>query len=145
MIRVITSSVIDAPVQRVWQVIRDFNALPQWVPAIADSLIEGGGPADRVGCVRSFHTRDGGHLREQLLALSDHLYSFSYAILESPLGVENYTAGVKLTAITDGNRTFAEWWAEFDCAKEREAELTQLVGQGVFQAGFDHLKTLCAG
>jgi hypothetical protein len=42
--------------------------------------------------------------------------------------------------VTDGNKTFAEWWAEFDCAPEKERELAQGIGQGVFQAAFDSLK-----
>ena len=50
-----------------------------------------------------------------------------------PDGVENYVATLKLTPVTDGNRTFAEWWAEFDCAPERERELAQNIGQGVFK------------
>jgi hypothetical protein len=50
-------------------------------------------------------------------------------------------ATLKLTPVTDGGRTFAEWWAEFDCPPEREAELAQSIGQGVFQAAFDALKT----
>ena len=145
MIRVYTSSVIAAPVARVWAIIRDFNALPVWVPPIADSMIEDGLPADRVGCVRSFHTRDGGHLREKLVALSDSGHSCTYTILDSPLGVTDYMATVQLTRITDGDRTFAEWTAEFGCAAGREAELTQFVGQGVFQAGFSKLQTLCGG
>jgi uncharacterized protein YndB with AHSA1/START domain len=140
MIKVYTSSVIDAPAAAVWQVIRDFNGLPNWHPAIADSRIEQGLPADQVGCVRNFRTRDGGTIREQLLALSDYDYQCTYSILESPMGVQNYVATLKLTPITDGDRTFAEWSAEFDCAENRERELTQLIGQGVFQGGFDALK-----
>ena len=81
-------------------------------------------------------------VREQLLTLSDYDYQCSYSILESPMGVENYVATLKLTPVTDGNRTFAEWSAEFDCAPERERELAQNIGQGVFQAGFDALKSL---
>jgi hypothetical protein len=42
--------------------------------------------------------------------------------------------------VTDGDRTFAEWWAEFDCAPEREAELAEAIGNGVFQVGLDALK-----
>ena len=42
------------------------------------------------------------------------------------MGVENYVATLKLTPVTDGNRTFAEWSAEFDCAPGRERELTEL-------------------
>ena len=118
----------------------DFNALPLRHPAIADSRIENNEPSDRVGCIRHFHTRDGGMIRERLLALSDYDYSCTYEILESPMGVANYVATLKLTPITDGNRSFAEWSAEFDCAEGRERELGELIGQGVFQAGFDALK-----
>ena len=140
MIRVYVSSVLDAPADAVWARVRDFNGLPQWHPGIADSRIENSEPADKVGCVRNFHTRDGGLIRERLLALSDYDYSCTYSILESPMGVDNYVATLKLTPITDGGRTFAEWSAEFDCAEARERELTELIGGGVFQGGFDALK-----
>lgn len=141
MALVYASSVIAAPAARVWETIRDFNGLPNWHPAIAESRIESGAPADQVGCIRAFRLRDGGFIRERLLALSDYDFSCSYAILESPMGVENYVATLKLTPITDGDRTFAEWSAEFDCAPEREAELVALIGTDVFQGGFDALKT----
>ncbi len=140
MVEVYTSSVIEAPADRLWAAVRDFNALPDWHPAIAESRIEGGQPSDQVGCVRAFRLKDGGFIREQLLALSDYDFSCTYSILESPMGVENYIATLKLTPITDGNRTFAEWSAEFDCAPGRESELTELVGNGVFQGGFNALK-----
>jgi hypothetical protein len=140
VVRVYTSSVIDAAADRVWAVVRDFDALPAWHPLIADSRIEGGGASDRIGCVRNFHTKDGGLIREQLLTLSDYDYECTYSILESPMGVANYIATLKLTPITDGNRTFAEWSAEFDCDEARERELSQTIGQGVFQGGFDALK-----
>jgi Polyketide cyclase / dehydrase and lipid transport len=140
MIRIYVSTVIDAGADNVWARIRDFNALPLWHPAIADSRIENQEPSDRVGCIRHFHTRDGGLIRERLLALSDYDYSCSYEILESPMGVANYVATLKLTPITDGGRCFAEWSAEFDCAEGRERELTQTIGDGVFQGGFEALK-----
>jgi hypothetical protein len=145
MVRVYVSTVIEAPAETAWARIRDFNALPQWHPGIADSRIENGEPADKVGCVRHFHTRDGGMIRERLLALSDYDYSCTYSILESPMGVENYTATLKLTPVTDGGRTFAEWSAEFDCEAQREHALSEQIGTGVFQAGFDALKRELGG
>ena len=51
-------------------------------------------------------------------------------------------ASLKLIPVTDGNRCFAEWTAEFDCAPGREAELSRQIGQGVFQAGFDALRAM---
>jgi hypothetical protein len=140
MVRVYVSSVIDAAADTVWSRIRDFNALPLWHPGIADSRIENQEPADRVGCIRHFHTKDGGMIRERLLALSDYDYTQTYEILESPRGVANYVATLKLTPVTDGARTFAEWSAEFDCAEGREHALTELIGGGVFQGGFEALK-----
>lgn len=145
MIRVYTSSVIDAPADQVWGKVRDFNGLPQWTPFVAESRIEGNLPSDRIGCIRNFQLRSGGTIREQLLSLSDYEYTCVYSILESPMGVENYVATLKLTPVTDGNRSFAEWSAEFDCAREREKELAESIGQGVFQAAFDSLKSLVAG
>jgi hypothetical protein len=56
------------------------------------------------------------------------------------MGVENYVASLTLTPVTDGNVTFAEWQAEFDCAPERESALVQQIGVNVFQAAFDSLK-----
>jgi Polyketide cyclase / dehydrase and lipid transport len=140
LIKVYVSSVIDAGADSVWARIRDFNALPLWHPAIADSRIENNEPGDRVGCIRHFHTRDGGTIRERLLALSDYDFNCVYEILESPMGVADYVATLKLTPITDGNRCFAEWSAEFDCEEGRERELTGTIGTGVFQGGFDALK-----
>jgi hypothetical protein len=140
VIRVYTSSVVDAPAEAVWALVRDFNGLPKWHPAIADSRIENGWPADRVGCIRNFRLKDGGVIREQLLTLSDYEFECTYSILESPMGVSNYVATLKLTPVTDGGRTFAEWSAEFDAPPERERRLADDIGQGVFQGGFDALK-----
>ncbi len=55
MIRVTRSTVIRAPIDRVWSVLRDFNSHTEWHPAIppsrhrgiAESKIEHGEPSDR--------------------------------------------------------------------------------------------------
>lgn len=145
MVMVYVSSVIDAPIDAVWTHIRDFNELPRWVPAVADSRIEAGLPSDRVGCIRNFNLHDGGNLREQLLALSDRDYCFTYNILDSPMGVQNYVATLQLKRVTDGERTFAQWHAEFNCAPERAEELIAEIGTDVFQAAFDNLKRQLGG
>lgn len=140
MTAIFVSSVIDAPAGDVWSAVRDFNGMPQWHPMIVDCSIENGLTADRIGCVRCFHTRDGGLIREQLLALSDYDYTFTYAILESPMGVSDYVATLKLTPVTDGDRCFGEWSAEFAAPPEREAELKRFISQEVFLAGFRALQ-----
>jgi len=145
MARVYVSSVIDAPVGRVWEKVRDFNGLPRWLPAVRESRIENGEPSDRVGCVRDFRLQNGDRLREQLLGLSDYEYFCTYSILESPMPLTNYIATLRLTPITDGDRSFAEWTADFDCAPEVADELVAGIGQNVFLAGFLALKRQMAG
>jgi len=140
MATVYVSSVINASREKIWESIRNFNGLPDWHPAIADSKIEDGQAADQIGCIRHFHTADGGLIREQLLALSDIDCVCTYSILESPMGVEGYVATLQLTEITNGNRTFAEWSADFDCDPDAEEDLIEFIGQAVFQGGFDALE-----
>ncbi|HEU4380417.1 MAG TPA: SRPBCC family protein [Hyphomicrobiaceae bacterium] len=145
MPRVYASSVIDAPAAKVWDKVRDFNALPRWHPRIRESRIENGEPSDKVGCVRDFRLQNGDRLREKLLGLSDYDMFCTYSILESPMPLTNYMATLRLTPISDGDRTFIEWSAEFDCAAEAAADLVDGIGNNVFQAGFDALKRQMAG
>ena len=140
MAKVFVSTVIDAPVGKVWAVIRDFNALPAWTPFAAESRIEQGAKADEVGCIRNFRLKNGGRIRERLLALSDYDFSIVYAILDSPMAVESYVATLRLFPVTDGDRSYAEWSAEFDCPPEREASLVAEIGRGVFLAGLKALQ-----
>lgn len=142
--RTYRSAVIDAPVERVWGLIRDFDALPAWHPAIASSEIEYGRPADQVGVVRRFRLHDGGLLREQLLSLDDAGYAFTYNIIMSPMAVANYVAGVRLVPLTEGPGTFIEWWAEFDVTDGREQFWLDDIGDNVFVAGFENLNKLLA-
>lgn len=140
MARVYVSSVIAAPAAKVWERVRDFNGLPRWHPRIADSQIENGEPSDKVGCIRNFRLQNGDQIREQLLALSDYDMFCTYSILESPMPIENYVATLRLTPVSDGDRCFVEWSAEFDCSPDVEADVCNGIATNVFQGGFDALK-----
>jgi uncharacterized protein YndB with AHSA1/START domain len=56
-INVIQSAVIDAPIDRVWAVLRDFNSQDRWHPAVARSRMENDVGGDVVGGVRASSTR----------------------------------------------------------------------------------------
>jgi uncharacterized membrane protein len=129
------SDVIDAPIEKVWGVMRDFNDMPSYYPGIQKSIIQGEGPSDRVGCVRRL-TLAEGFVRERLLCMDDRNYAFTYEIIEGTLPVRGYVAGVRLHRVTHGNRTFAEWWADFEVVgADRDAMVAQ-IGNNVFAAGF---------
>lgn len=145
MVKVCQSTIIDAPIDEVWAILRDFNGHDRWHPAIAFSEIEGGEPVDAVGSVRHFRLNDGDELREQLLALSDKDRRLSYCLLEAPLPLMGYVASVRLKPVTDGNATFWEWRSEFNPPAHRRDELVRLVAEGIYQAGFTAVRYLLRG
>lgn len=140
MVRVIRSTVMNAPAEAVWEVIRDFNGHDQWHPAVANSQIERGNPSDLLGCVRRFRLEDGSELREQLLTLSDIEQSFTYCLLDTPVPLFNYVAHCRLFSVTDGDLTFWEWESRFDTPKGREDELAAVVGDVIYSAGFEAIR-----
>lgn len=140
MAQVYISAVVDAPIERVWAVARDFNGHADWHPFIADSHTEDGLASDVVGCVRNFTLTNGAHLRERLLALSDLDHSFTYSILESPMPIRDYHASFGLKPVTEGRKTFVEWSARFDVAPEDEARIVEQVGRATFAEGIKALE-----
>jgi hypothetical protein len=128
MARVYVSAVMDIPIAEAWSVLRDFNALPLYNDKLfSKSTIEGGKPSDQIGCVRDFYTHEGGRIREELLTLSDRDYTCCYKILEASLPVQNYVAEMRLLPITEGNKTYGDWWAEYDVAEKDSASVFEAV------------------
>jgi len=139
------SSVIDAPVEKVWARIRDFNGLPSWHPRMVESEIEDGRKATDIGAVRKFKVASGATIREKLMAFSDGDFLTTYAIIEHPAPISNHTATLRLERVTDGDRTYAVWTSEFDAPADKAEELAKGMGENVFQGGFNALKSHFSG
>ena len=112
MPRVTISSVIDAPIEKVWARIRDFNGLPGWHPRMVESQIEDGKEATDIGGVRNFKVASGATIREKLLEFSDDDLLTTYSIIEPPRRSPITRQRCKLERVTDGDRTYAEWTAD---------------------------------
>jgi NADPH:quinone reductase len=138
--RVVRSTVIDAPIERVWAVLRDFNSHDRWHAVVDTSRIEADERSDQVGCVRAFTLKDGNRIREQLLALDDHGYKSTYCIVEATVPLQRYVATITLKPVTDGARTFWHWESSFATPPGMERELRELVASGVYEAGFANLR-----
>ena len=141
MVKVLRSTILPAPSDAVWEVVRDFNGHDRWHPAVATSQIERGEASDRIGCIRRFRLQDGAELREQLLTLSDMEQTFSYCLLDTPVPLFNYVAHVRLHPVTDADETFWEWESRFDTKRGEEAEMSRLVGEDIYMAGFNAVRS----
>lgn len=134
------SAVIEAPAERVWEVVRDFDGLPRWHPAIASSEIEGGGPADAVGCVRRLTLGDGGTVRERLVVLDDTDRRYTYDIVEGPFPIRSYRSTIRVAPVTATGHAFVEWWAHYDAEAADEPNLDRTFADGVYATGLTGLR-----
>jgi len=129
--KVMRSVVIDAPIDKVWATIRDFDGLASWNPGVAVATLECG-HSTSVGAIRKLDLADGGVIRETLLAHSDIERSYTYDILESPMPCTNYVAKHRLIEITDGNKTLGVWEGEFDCDAADTELMEKTVGEMIY-------------
>ena len=140
MVRVRRTTVLDAPVDAVWGILRDFNGHDRWHPIVVRSTLEDGRRTDQVGAIRNFVLPGGERVREVLLSHSDRERRFRYAIVDSDLPLEDYIAEVVLRPVTDGNRTFWSWSSRFNPPRGEEEALARLVAEEVYDAGFDGVR-----
>ncbi|EHK66940.1 SRPBCC family protein [Achromobacter arsenitoxydans] len=129
------TAVVNAPLDKVWPMFRDFNGLGGWHPGVAQSRLEEGGRHDAVGSVRHLTLKPSGFVREQLLMLDDPNKALRYSIIETDLPMRDYVAGVSLHPITEGGGTLVQWWADFRVEGAELGDVAAAVGQGVFAAG----------
>ncbi|GAA4869217.1 SRPBCC family protein [Actinomycetospora straminea] len=135
-----SSTVIPADVDAVWRVVRDFDSLPAWVPAVAACRLDGDVPADQVGAVRRLALDgDGGTVVEQLVALDDRERTLTYAILESPFPVQDYRATIRVFPVTSSGECFVSWSVLFDCDPGDAERLMAFFSRDVFASGLEGL------
>jgi uncharacterized protein YndB with AHSA1/START domain len=140
MLEVMRSAVIAAPAERVWALVRDFNAMPEWNATIRGSVIENG-PADRIGCRRVLTFDDGSVWIHELTALSDAEMTIAYAIVGTPpvtkIPMRDYRATIRLEPVADGDECRITWRATLETGQE---DAVRERAGAVFEAGFDGLK-----
>jgi len=116
------STVLNHPLETVWDLIRDFNNYPAYIEGVSESMIEDERRGDEVGAIRRFCYL-GNWVRQRLVAHSDASHLLTYAGIE-PLpfpdalaeehGPVRYEGTMRLREVVEGNRTFIEWSVALD-------------------------------
>jgi Polyketide cyclase / dehydrase and lipid transport len=131
---------VRASAQRIWDVINDFNSMPKWHPAIAESTIENKGGAT----CRRLKLANGAVLLEKLEEKNDAERSYTYTIVESPLPIADYRSTIRVRPATDAASSTVEWVGTFRVTEGPETDMEQVVS-GVYNAGIDNLKSTLGG
>jgi polyketide cyclase/dehydrase/lipid transport protein len=117
------STVVSAPVEKIWAAIRNFHDM-SWAASVITSLeVKGSLPGEKVGAKRLLN----GVFHETLLELDDSGNLIRYRIDEGPSpvssnDVKNYEGLLHLLPVTEDGATFVEWsssWQnnDHDCAE----------------------------
>lgn len=143
--KVVERITIDAPADAVWARIKDFSALKDWHPAVAES------PADKgntEGSVRTIKLKGGGELIESLESYNEAQKKYSYRAKDGgALPVTNYTSTISVS--DDGGKAVVEWRGAFyrgfpnnDPPPDRNDEAAVKAITGVYTSGLANLKKL---
>jgi hypothetical protein len=148
--KIVETVEIDRPVEKVWAVVGNFDALAKWHPVIASS------PADKgneEGSIRKLVLKAPGDpgFSEVLLKYDAAGHSYKYEIPKVDpkiLPVNDYTSTISVTDNGKGGST-VEWKGAFyrgymlnDPPPELNDEASVAAVRGVYRAGLDNLKKI---
>ena len=113
------TAVINAPVDQVWNKIKNFHDM-SWGSAIVEKCeAVGAKSGDQVGASRILN----GAFHETLVAFSEVDKSFKYSIDDGPApvskdDVKDYIGEVRLIAITENDTSLIEWSSNWESPKD---------------------------
>jgi hypothetical protein len=134
------SAVLNAPADEVWSYLRDFGNLWEWMPGVETGVIEDGGPADRVGCVRRLIGPGDSVFRERLSSLDDDARTYTYDVLECPLPVREARSRIRVAPVTDTGQSFVEWSGEFSTDPADREAMEKTFATGIYATGIGALR-----
>ncbi len=109
------STVVDASIDDVWDMIKDFHQLSWGDKVITKVDIVGEVSGTEVGAKRILNEA----FHETLLSADSKNFSFTYSIDDGPGpvsndSVSNYVGKVSLYPVTDSGKTFVEWISTYE-------------------------------
>jgi len=144
-LKVVKSVDVSAPVDKVWDVLKDFDSLDKWHPGFSkDTLVKGDN--NKPGAVRKLTVKDGPSFTEELLAFDEAHHTYRYRIVESPLPIDHYVSRISVKAGPNGTSRVT-WSGTFKRKNasdnppeaESDAGAVKLV-TGVYEGGLANLK-----
>lgn len=137
MTKVHVSQQLNVPAAEVWGLVGEWNALPDWLPAVVKSELR------EDGKVRVLTLAGGGTIEERLERADEGTRSYSYALMAGPLPVANYKATIAVKDRGDGAAT-VEWSSDFEAREAAEDDAAALI-RDIYTSGFSNLRRIFGG
>lgn len=146
--KVIREVVMKASPEKVWNLVKDFGAIHQWHPAVAETKLET--RKDETGAEaqhRLLTLNGGGTLLEKLIGITDSAMKVEYRIVEGVLPVSGYRAIMQVKAGPNADETTVTWTGRFynkankvDAPVGEDNATAVKAIEGVYNTGLENLK-----
>jgi mxaD protein len=149
-LKVVKSVEVQAPVDKTWATVKDFDSLDKWHPGFAKDVISKG-TNNQPGAQRTLTIKDGPSFTEELLAFDEATHSYRYRIVDSPLPITGYVSHMSVKPGRNGG-SVVTWTGTFKRKNtaenppeaESDAGAVKLV-TGVYEGGLNNLKKMLGG
>lgn len=117
------STVVEAPIDRVWVTLRNFHDM-SWATSVIERCdAVGDKAADQIGSQRVLN----GVFHETLVELNDTDHVLRYSIDAGPApvsqdDVKDYIGAIRAFPVTDTDGTFVEWSSSWEADDEKAVE-----------------------
>ena len=125
------------PASQVWQLVGNFQALPDWHPWVTKSEPKEG------GTVRRMTMPDGSIVEEKLENLDENARTYKYTMTKGDMPFSGYTATVRVIEDDDGKGCTVEWSSSFEAQGDPDAVVQNV--QKLYEAGFANLQKMFGG
>ncbi len=130
---------IDAPAQEVWETLRDFDGVDEYLPSVASCAVEGSG----IGARRVCTLQDGSRVFERLVTIDEQKRTLRYSVTQSQLPFESYLGTITVRDLGE-RKCRIDWSSTFDPIGMPEAQVISMIESMYSEAveGLERLHSL---
>lgn len=133
MATISVSGVVEAPLQQVWELLRDFSSIDRYAGGISSCVMEG----HEVGAVRTL-TVSNGVICEQLLKIDERVKTVTFAVISSPLPMSSCISTIRVRPLTPESCE-VNWSSVFE-PKRVSAKSAGRILSSVYKSGIEGMQ-----
>jgi len=136
---------INSTASSVWDVVKDFDGLENWLPVFSAADIKSG-TNNEVGAVRTLTIKDGPSFDEVLIAWDADERTYTYQVIDpAPLPVKNYESTLTVMQLEPGVVDIT-WISSYQNNSNGEMSDDEVIAfiNGVYTTGLEQVKAMTA-
>ena len=124
------TAVIGCEPRTVWHLLRQFGAIHNWHPEVAQCVIATGEATGTGGSIRTLHLVSGEVISERLCAIDNRQMTMTYELTGSDIAAGDFVASLRVSHVGPGLQTLLEWTAHITTADKRaQSRSESLIGE----------------